>query len=95
MINAGVIEQYWYVWVGGGKGGSKINYHVQYLCSGSPKKAYCSYGSMVGKIGGSRDMDDKLGSARSQATVRGRVGRHWGDMYDTVSPLNPPLSKYT
>lgn len=24
MINAGVIEQYWYVWEGGGKGGVKL-----------------------------------------------------------------------
>ncbi len=24
MINAGVIEQYWYVWDGGGKGGVKL-----------------------------------------------------------------------
>lgn len=62
MINAGVIEQYWYVWEGGGKGGVKliIMYSVVFW---EPKESILFLwingwkNRWVGLVG--RDMDDK------------------------------------
>lgn len=71
MINAGVIEQYWYVWEGGGKGGVKLiimySTCLLFLWINGWKNRW------VGLVG-----IWKGRQARSQATVRGREGASLG-----------------